>query len=212
VWSKVIQFYLVTVIKNNLKGKIMNYLSKRSFIGTLAIAVLALSQTILFAAAASEESLIADLASPKEGVVTSALQKLEKEYPTSTTALPAIKKLLTDPRPKVQRKAARVLGSIHAPVDQTDIDNICALLKSPDVDEVTDALKALRGLNAPSAVPQILPVLKSPTPNLVRDACRTLAVLGDKSVIPSIEPLLKDPNPKVQKDAQDAIFALKAKS
>jgi HEAT repeat protein len=189
----------------------MKYLSKRSFIGTLAVAVLALSQTISSAAPASEAELIANLASPKEGVVTESLQKIEKEYPTSTTALPTIKKLLTDPRPKVARKAARVLGSIHASVDQTDIDNICALLKSPDADEVTDGLKALRGLNAPSAVPQILPVLKSPTPNLVRDACRTLAVLGDKSVIPSIEPLLQDPNPKVQKDAQDAIFALKAK-
>jgi HEAT repeat protein len=189
----------------------MNYLSKRSFIGTLAIAVLALSQMISSAAPASEASLIADLASPKEGTVVDALAKLEKEYPTSTNSFSTMKKLLTDPRPKVARKAARVLGVLHAPVDQTDIDNICALLKSPDADEVTDGLKALRGLNAPSAVPQILPVLKSSTPNLVRDACRTLAVLGDKSVIPSIEPLLKDPNTKVQKDAQDAIFTLKAK-
>jgi HEAT repeat protein len=190
----------------------MNYLSKRSFIGMLALAVLALSQTISSEAPPSEAALIADLASPKEGTVTSALAKLEKEYPTSTTMLPAIKKLLADPRPKVQRKAARVLGALHAPVEQTDVKNICTMLKASDVDEVTDALKALRGLNAPSAVPEILPVLKSSTPNLVRDACRTLAVLGDKSIIPSIEPLLKDPNPKVQKDAQDAIFALKAKS
>ncbi|MEJ0090243.1 MAG: HEAT repeat domain-containing protein [Limisphaerales bacterium] len=190
----------------------MNYLSKRSFIGMLVLTTLALSQMISSAGPATEASLIADLSSSKQGTVTDALQKLEKEYPTSTNAHDAIKKLLADPRPKVARKAARVLGAVHAPVDQKDIDNICALLKSSNVDEVTDGLKALRGLNAPSAVPQILPVLKSPTPNLVRDACRTLAVLGDKSLIPTIEPLLKDPNPKVQKDAQDAIFALKAKS
>jgi len=190
----------------------MNYLSKRSFIAMLALAILAFSQMISSAGSATEASLIADLSSSKQGTVTDALAKLEKEYPNSTKAQDAIKKLLADPRPKVARKAARVLGAIHAPVNQTDINHICALLKSSNVDEVTDGLKALRGLNAPSAVPEILPVLKSPTPNLVRDACRTLAVLGDKSLIPTIEPLLNDPNPKVQKDARDAIFALKAKS
>lgn len=189
----------------------MNHSSKRSFIGMLALALLCFSPAALLAGPVTEEKLIADLASPKDDVVTDALQKLEKEFPTSTTAFPTMKKLLTDPRVKVHRKAARVLGVLHAPVDQTDIKNICALLKAADVDEVTDGLKALRGLKAAAAVPEILPVLKSPTPNLVRDACRTLAVLADKSVIPSIEPLLKDPNAKVQKDAQDAIFLLKAK-
>lgn len=189
----------------------MNYLSKRSLMGMLTLATLAYSQMISTAAPPSEETLIANLASPKEGVVADALQGLEKNYPTSTNGFAAMKQLLTDPRPKVQIKAARVLGILHAPVNQTDINNICALLKSTNPDTVTAGLKSLRGLNAPSAVPEILPVLKSLTPNLVRDACRTLAVLGDKSVIPSIEPLLKDPNPKVQKDAQDAIFALKAK-
>lgn len=184
---------------------------KCRFIGMLAVAMLSLSPVNLLAGPVTEEKLIADLASPKEGVVLDALQKLEKQFPTTTTALPTMKKLLVDPRVKVHRKAARVLGMLHAPVDETDIKNICALLKTSDAEDATAGLKALRGLAAPSAVPEILPLLKSPAPNVVRDACRTLAVLGDKSVIPSIEPLLKDPNPKVHKDAQDAIFALKAK-
>lgn len=189
----------------------MNYLSKRSLMGMLTLTTLAFSQMISTAAPPSEETLIANLASPKEGVVADALQGLEKNYPASTNGFAAMKKLLADPRPKVQIKAARVLGILHAPVDLVDISNICVMLKSADAGVVTAALKSLRGLNAPAAVPEILPVLKSHTPNLVRDACRTLAVLGDKSVIPSIEPLLQNPNPKVQMDAQDAIFALKAK-
>ena len=123
-----------------------------------------------------------------------------------------MKKLLTDPRLKVQRKAARVLGVLHAPVDQTDINNICTLLKSTNTDTITDGLKALRGLTAPSAVPDILPLLDHSNSHIIRDACRTLAVLGNKDLIPKIEPLLKNPQPAVQKDAQDAIMALRSKS
>ena len=188
----------------------MKNMLKPSLAGMLLLALFTLAFPVQ-AKEKSEESLIADLASPKESTVVSALVGLEKQYPTSTNGFAAMKKLLTDDRAKVRRKAARVLGVLHAQVDEADIQAICKLLKSSDVDEVTDGLKALRGLKAPSAVPEILPVLKSPTPNLVRDACRTLAVLGDKSVIPSIEPLLKDPNAKVQTDAQDAIYILKQK-
>jgi len=190
----------------------MNYLSKRSLLGMLTLAVLAFSQMISTAAPPSEETLITDLASPKAGKVTDALQDLEKHYPTSTNAFSTIKKLLSDPRIKVQRKAARVLGSLHAPVDQTDIGNICALLKSTDANTVQDGLRALRGLDAPSAVPEILPLLNHSSPFVIRDACRTLAVIGNKNVIPQIEPLLKSQEPAIQKDAQDAIVALKAKS
>jgi len=188
----------------------MKNMLKPSLAGMLLLALL----TFAFPALAkdmSESELIAQLASPTAGKVTDALQGLEKQYPTSTNGFAAMKKLLTDDRAKVRRKAARVLGVLHAEVDEANIQAICKLLKASDVDEVTDGLKALRGLKAPSAVPEILPVLKSPTPNLVRDACRTLAVLGDKSVIPSIEPLLKDPNAKVQADAQEAIYILKQK-
>lgn len=159
----------------------------------------------------SEDALIVDLASPKDSVVISALQSIEKNYPTTTKALPAMKKLLTDPRIKVQRKAARVLGSIHADVDSTDIQNICTLLKSTDVDTIIDGLKALRGLQAQSAIPEILPLLKNANDNVKRDSMRTLAVLGDKSLIPDIKPLLTYPDLGVQKDAADAIAILKEK-
>ena len=170
------------------------------------------TSTPLYAATADEDKLIADLSSPNEQVVTKALMRLEKEYPTSTNAFPAMKKLLTDPRSKVQRKAARILGSLHATVDDSDIKNICSLLKSGDPKTVVDGLMALRGLKAAQAVPEILPCLKSYDPHVIRDACRTLAVLANKDVIPSIEPLLTHPDKAVQKDAQDAIYALRAKS
>jgi HEAT repeat protein len=192
----------------------MNKLYRRSFIGMLVLAVLVTTLSPLLLQAGSsktEDELIADLASPKVRVVTTALQQLEKNYPTGTKALPAIKKLLTDPRPAVARKAARVLGAINADVDSTDIQNICMLLKSADVDTVIDGLKALRGLKAQSAIPEILPLLKNANKNVIRDSCRTLAVLGDSSLIPSIKPLLTYPDLAVQKDAADAISILKEK-
>jgi len=170
------------------------------------------TSTPLYAATADEDKLIADLSSPNEPVVTKALLKLEKQYPTSTKPFPAAKKLLTDSRPMVQRKAARYLGALHAKLDSAEIDSVCAFLKSSDPKVVMDGLKTLRGLEAPQTVPQIIPCLKNSDPYVMRDACRTLAVLGNKDAIPSIEPLLQNPNPKVQKDAQDAIHALQTKS
>ena len=169
------------------------------------------TSTPLFAGTADEDKLITDLSSPNEQVVTKALLKLEKQYPTSTKAFPTAKKLLTDSRLTVQRKAARYLGALHAKLDGAELDSICAFLKSADPKVVMDGLKALRGLEVPQVVPQIIPCLKNSDPFVMRDTCRTLAVLGNKDVIPSIEPLLKDSNPKVQKDALDAINTLKAK-
>src|ERR1051325_2166244 len=188
----------------------MNTMCKRSFVGTLTLALLTLASP-LFAAEKTEDQLIAELDSPKADAVTSAMLKIEKTYPTSTKAIPKIKTLLTDARQPVRRKAGRVLGALHAEVSEADIKAITAMLKSADSREVMDALISLRGLKAQQTVPEILPLLKSPTPNVVRDACRTLAVLGTKDVIPSIEPLLNNPNAAVKKDAQDAIFALKNK-
>jgi HEAT repeat protein len=66
-------------------------------------------------------------------------------------------------------------------------------------------------MDAPEAVPSILPCLTSSNPNVIRDACRTLAVLGNKDVIASIEPLLKHSRADVRKDAQDAIDLLQAR-
>ena len=182
-----------------------------SFAWAVALTVLAAASPVL-AADKTEDQLIADLSSPKESVVTDALMGLEKKYPTSTKALPMMKKLLADDRMKVRRKAARVIGILHAPVDSNDVKAICTLLKSSDPATVTDGLKSLRGLKAPEAVPDVVALLKSSDTHLMRDACRTLAVIGNKDVIPSIEPLLNYPLPAVQKDAQDAIAALKSKS
>ena len=159
----------------------------------------------------TEEELIAQLASPDEGKVTSALQDLEKGYPESKTAQAAVVSKLKDPREKVQRKAARVLGAIHAPVDKKILADITPLLKSTNKDTVIDGLKALRGLDSKSAVPEMLPLLSNPDENIKRDTCRTLAEIGDASLVPKIEPLLSDPNKKVQEDARDAISRLKAR-
>jgi HEAT repeat protein len=193
----------------------MNKLYRRSFIGMLILAFLAvtLAPLSLQAAPKSEDELITDLGSTKDSdsAVISALQNIEKNYPTTTKALPAMKKLLTDPRDKVKRKSARVLGVIHADVDSTDIQNICELLKASDKREIMDGLIALRGLKAQSAIPQILPLLDNPDSNVKRDSMRTLAVLGDKSLIPKIQPLLTYPDLAVQKDAADAISILKEK-
>jgi HEAT repeat protein len=191
----------------------MSKLFKSSFIGMLALAFFAVTLAPLSVQAGpkTEDELIASLASPKDGTVVSALQGIEKYYPTTTKALPAMKKLLADPRIKVKRKAARVLGVIHADVDATDIQNICDLLKAADKHEVMDGLIALRGLKAQSAIPQILPLLDNPDNNVKRDSMRTLAVLGDSSLIPKIKPLLTYPDLAVQKDAADAIAILKEK-
>ena len=183
---------------------------------TLAAALLSLTLTpgspLRAADTSTEDQLIAQLSSPDERVVTRALLRLEKQFFTSTNAFPAARKLLTDSRPMVQRKAARYLAVEHAKLDETDIKTICTLLTSSDPKTVMDGLKALRDLNASQTVPQVLACLKSTDDYVLRDACRTLAVLANKDVIPAIEPLLQHANPKVQKDAQDAIAALKSKS
>jgi HEAT repeat protein len=187
-------------------------MNKQSFLSVFLLVSLAVAAPLVAnGAQKTEDQYIEQLADPKAGKVVDALVGLEKNYPTSTKAIPDMKKLLTDPRPDVRRKAARVLGILHADVSKADINHICALLKSSDDDEVVDGLKALRGLKAASAVPEILPLLKHTDEHVVRDSCRTLAVIGDKDVISSIEPLLNNKNSAIQKDAQDAIFALRAK-
>lgn len=165
----------------------------------------------LFAAEKAESDLLTDLGSPKPKVVIKALQNLEKGYPTDTNAQVKIKALLTDSRPEVKRKAARVLGATYASVDADDLKNIATLLDAPDKPTITDGLKALRGLKAQSTIPKIIPLLQNPDINIKRDAIRTLAVLGDKSLVPTIQPLVTFPNPAVQKDAEAAIAQLNSK-
>jgi HEAT repeat protein len=191
----------------------MKNLTQRNFIGAVILAAVFAAGSISLHAGTpkSEEVLIADLASPKEKTVISAMQEIEKNYPDSVKAQTEIKKLLSDARQPVMRKAARVLGVVHAEVSGDDLKKIAELLKSTDKAVVIDGLKSLRGLKAQSTIPEILPLLKNSNPNIVRDACRTLAVLGDKSLIPSIKPLLEVPDLAVQKDAADAIAILKEK-
>jgi HEAT repeat protein len=188
----------------------MKNICKRGFVGMLALAFFAVASPLAAKETRSEDQLIADLESPKEKVVNEALLRLEKDYPTSTKAIPKMKALLTDNRESVRRKAARVLGVLHAEVSEQDLKNITKMLKGTD-QEAMDALKSLRGLKAQSTIPEILPMLQHKTPNVVRDACRTLAVLGKADLVPQIEPLLNAPHPAVRKDAQDAIFTLKNK-
>jgi len=188
----------------------MKKMSKRSVVWAFSLVLLASAAPVL--ADEKEDKLIAELASPNESKITDALLKLEKQYPTSTKAFPTMKKLLKDPREKVRRKAARVLGVLHADVDEENLKDILALTKGSDPREIMDGLIALRGLKAESTVPDILPLLKHSHPNVIRDTCRTLAVLGNKDLIPQIEPLLNHPEPAVKKDAQDAIYKLRQKA
>lgn len=164
----------------------------------------------LFAREKTEDEVLADLASPKPGVVISALQNIEKKYPADANALIKVKGLLADSRSAIKRKAARVLGAVNAEVSAADLGNIATLLAG-DKNEKTDGLKALRGLKAQSTIPQITPLLQDPNLNIKRDAIRTLAVLGDKSLVPAIKPFLTWPDLAVQKDAADAIAILKEK-
>ncbi len=159
----------------------------------------------------AEARLIADLAADDSRKVLNALDELEASSRPGSNALLAARKLLPDPRPSIREKAARVLGALHADLNHNDIKAICRMLRSYDTHEADEALKALRGLNAAEAVPEIAPLLKSPQAALVRDACRTLAILGKKDLIPTIEPLLGDKRANIRKEAQDAIEKLRAK-
>ena len=193
----------------------MRNLSKRGLIAALALGLLVATLSPALAAEkkpVTEDDYIAQLSDPNPDKVIKALTEIEKKYPSSTKALPPMKKLLTDPNEKVRRKAGRVLGVLHAEVDATDLKNICAMFNPENPQETMDALKSLRGLKAQSVMPEIVAQFKSSNSNVVRDACRTVAVLGNKSNIADLEPLLTHPDGKVQKDAQDAINALKAKS
>jgi len=189
----------------------MKTMMKRSMALILTLAVFGAWVNTANAADPTEDKLISDLASPKEGTVTDALGKIERLYPTTTKALPAMEKLLTDPRKKVVLKDAQVLGIIHANVSADSIKAISMLLDSKDKPEVIIGLKSLRGLKAQSTIPKIVPLLQNPDSNIKRDSCRTLAVLGDKSLIPAIKPLLQVPELAVQKDASDAISILEKK-
>ena len=191
----------------------MKTMTKQIFGIALMLGAFALTTTTLSAAdkKLTEAQLIAELAGPNEDKVANAMLQLEKNFSTSTAMLPPIKKLLTDPREKVRRKAARVLGALHSEVDAADLKNVTAMFAAKNPQEAMDALKALRGLKAESVLPEVVAQLKSANNNLVRDAMRTISELGNKSHVSAIEPLLAHADPGVKKDAADAIFKLQKK-
>ena len=199
---------------------------KTSFLSSIAalaaFALLILSTHISSAAPSkTEEQLIAMLTSQNYKDVIDALDRLPNWYPHSTNAVAVIKQVLVtrapvyspyEPQNIVTRKAARALGNYHATLNADELKVIYEFFMPPhDPDSIMDGLKALRGMNAPEAVPQILPMLKDPDAHVIRDSCRTLAVLGNKEVIPYIQPLLAHPNGSVRADAKNAIAALHAK-
>lgn len=186
-----------------------NHLRVVSVVAALLVAVLTPVSSSFAKPEKTEDELIQDLSSPKDSIVKETMLAIEKRFPNSPKATPLLKAALTDPRPEVRRKAARVLGVWHAEVSPTEIKNIVAMFKTTDHKEIMDALKSLGGLRAKSAIPEILPLLKHENSYVVRDACRALAEIGDKSVIPSIEPLTSSSDAKIKKDAEEAIFKLK---
>lgn len=159
-----------------------------------------------------EDELLVGLTSSSASKVVDTLGKIEKKYPTSTNAHSAIKKLLTDQRPIVRRRAARTLGNCRSIVDDIDVRNICMLFQSKDLAEIEDGLKALRPLVAPQATPQILPLLQFNQLGIVRDACRTLAEIGTREAIPAIQPLTSHPDKNVREDAHKAITRLRLRA
>jgi hypothetical protein len=181
--------------------------------------VLATAPSLL--AKKSEAELIEMLKSRDYHHVVDALDRLPNWYPKSTAALPVIRELLKskdlfgkDVPPNIgpnflARKAARSLGLYRAEVSADDLKLIYEFLKARDPLEVMDGLKALRGLNAPGAVAEIVPLLKDQNEHVLRDACRTLAILGNKATIPVLEPLLKHSKSAVRGDAKDAITKLR---
>src|SRR5690349_18349795 len=108
----------------------MNLLNRSLTVCVVLLAALTLTSPAQAKPDKTEDELIADLSSQKEDVVVETLLVLEKQYPTSTKAFPTMKKLLKDPRPRVHRKAARVLGVLHAEVDEQNLNDICAMLKA----------------------------------------------------------------------------------
>ena len=195
--------------KPNNRMKMTN-IGKRYLAFALALLLVDCGCT-LSAAPKTEEQLVKDLGSSSVEKITSALQQLEMEHPNSPASLPAIKGCLSNSHTEVRRKAARVLGAVHADVDAESVKLIVALLKSSEPRDVIDGLKSLRGIRGYKTVADILPLLHHSHLNVIRDACRTLAALGNKTNIPAIEPLLKHADKEVRKDAQDAITILSAK-
>jgi HEAT repeat protein len=164
------------------------------------------------AAAAREQAAQARLnPSEEESGLVQVLEQFENEFPDSTTAAAKILPFVRDARPKVRRKAVRVLAVLQPDLDAQGLADVTKMLTSRDKAEIVDALKALRWLYAPSTIPSILPLLSDSDEHVKREACRALAVIADRTVIAKIEPLLNDPIKDVHDDAEGAIAQLRRK-
>ena len=161
--------------------------------------------------AAETERKTGEEASEEESLLIQTLEQFENEFPDSPTAAAKILPFLRDERPKVRRKAVRVLAILQPNLDEKGLADVTRMLSSADKAEVVDALKALRWLYAPSTIPSILPLLSDSDEHVKREACRALAVIADRSVISKIEPLLNDPIKDVRLDAEGSIAQLKRK-
>ena len=197
---------------------------RRSFSAVLVIAIVLLAPPFANAAPRkSEAELIKMLASTDYQTVIDALDRLPNWYPQSTNAIPQIRKLLCTqlnvsrvPSNLISRKAARALGNYHATLDWDDLKIFLGFIRSSNVDDVMDGLKALRGLKEPPDIEhniaaEVVLLLKDKEIHIVRDAIRTLGTLGNKEVIPAIEPFLKHMRVDVRNDAREAIAAIQKK-
>ena len=182
----------------------------------------------------TESNLIAYAQSGDFGKMKDALDRLPNMYPNSTNAIAIIKGILRSnetivvtervmvssqkplyrktPHVMVVRIAARSLGNYHTTLNEIELNIIYnKLLKSRDEEDAMDGLKALRGMNAPEAIPLIIPLLEDGNTHVVRDSIRTLGVIGNKSTIRFIEPLMQNSRSDIKWDALAAIQLLKSK-
>ncbi len=159
-----------------------------------------------------ESELISNLSSPTIGVIENALEGIEKKYPTSTNAHAAVKKLLSDTRPRVRRQAARTLGRLHASVDDVDVASLCQMLKSAELNEVLDGLKSISGVKGFQANPQVIALLSSAQKHVLMQACRTLAEIGFSDAIQPVELLTRHRDEDIREQAQQALTRIRVRT
>ena len=171
----------------------------------------------------TEAELISMLRSTDHQKAIDALDRLPNWYPKSTTAVLEIRQLLGRtvnqrgvPKNILSRKAARALGNYGATLSEDDLKVFVGFIRSSDIDDVMDGLKALRGLKqSPDSerklCAEIVLLLQDKEIHVVRDAIRTLGILGNKDIIPALEPFLKYMRLDVKRDAKEAIAAIQKK-
>lgn len=189
------------------------------------VAAAALAPALAHAAPGKSEAQLLEMLESKEHKkVLDALDRLPNWYPNSSAAQQQIKKLLGTklnvsgvPQNLISRKAARALGNYHATLTWDELQVFLGFIRSSNIDDVMDGLKALRGLKEPPDIEEklaaeIVLLLKDKEIIVARDAMRTLGALGNKSAIPAIQPFLKHMRIDVKKDAREAIAAIEKRT